>query len=87
MSDQESPFGDAAFPATVFKTDEKGLVFGIGTRGMTLRQWYAGLALQGDWATQNDYNGAYENSATDKVLDDRAKLFFRMADAMIKAGQ
>lgn len=48
---------------------------------MSIRQYYAAMAMQGDWA-----DGGFENM-TDGNLYTRARLYFRMADAMIRAGK
>ncbi|GLQ36712.1 hypothetical protein GCM10007908_03320 [Rhizobium albus] len=53
--------------------------------GMSLRAYYAGQAMMGDWASQNDYTGAYPNELPIEHLQDRAHLYLRMADAMIAA--
>jgi hypothetical protein len=42
--------------------------------GMTLRDWFAGQAMQGDWAVGN----AEEN------LSEAATRYYKMADAMLK---
>ena len=41
--------------------------------GMTLRDWFAGQAMQGDWAVGN----AEEN------LSEAATRYYKMADAML----
>ena len=51
--------------------------------GMTLRDWFAGQALAGDAANSSD--GNYSQSASDAQLLNAAKLFYRIADAMIEA--
>jgi hypothetical protein len=51
--------------------------------GMTLRDYFAAKAMQGDWASQSeDYNLA---RYTDDALDKQAKIYYRMADAMLRA--
>ena len=61
--------GGPAFPLAKFADME-------GRRGMTLRQWYAGMALQ----------GLLEHYATisDLTLDQFASDAFLYADAMIR---
>jgi len=56
-------------------------------RGATLRDYFAAKAMQGDWAVQDEANGFFENNVEDRVLDNRARLYYRMADAMMKAGE
>ena len=51
---------------------------------MTLRDWFAGKALAGDMAAQSELLGEWGNRANDLALVDRANLFCRFADAMIK---
>jgi len=70
MSDKSMP----AFPVqSVYIEDEP-----TNSRGMTLRQWYAGLAMQniGDLITK-----PYNN------LQSKAEIAYAMADAMLKAGE
>jgi hypothetical protein len=50
-----------------------------------LRDEFAGLAMQGDWATQSDEAGYYTNASSKDLLLGRAELFYRMADAMLEA--
>lgn len=51
--------------------------------GMTLRDYFAAKVMQGDWASQSeDYNLA---RYTDDALDKQAKIYYRMADAMLRA--
>jgi hypothetical protein len=51
-----------------------GPAFPIGSNaGMSLRDWFAGQAMQGDWAVGN----AEEN------LSEAATRYYKMADAML----
>jgi len=54
-----------------------------GGDGMTLRDYFAAMAMAGDWASQfeQDY---FSNEVTYPILKRRAKTYYRMADAMIK---
>ena len=54
-------------------------------RGMDLRDYLAAKAMQGDWAAQDDRQGYFDNDVSDDVLSGRARVYYRMADAMIKA--
>ena len=47
--------------------------------GMTLRDWFAGLALQGEWSVPYT-----ECGLPDSEMQHRAKVYYRMADAMLK---
>ena len=55
----------------------------IASYGMTLRQWYAGLAMQGMWCNPLITKGFYEidNQITYKVIKRMAES---QADAMIE---
>ena len=53
--------------------------------GMSLRDYFAAKAMQGDWAAQDEEGGYYTHSISQEFLVRRAKLFFRMADAMLEA--
>jgi len=48
-----------------------------GSNGMTLRQWYAGMALQG-MVSNPEYQGNFA---------EMAESAFRFADAMVKRGK
>lgn len=47
---------------------------------LTLEDFFTAMALQGDIASQDIYNDIRQ-----EWLDDRAKLYYRIADAMLKA--
>lgn len=51
--------------------------------GKTLRDYFAGQALAGDWAAQNEYTGAFKPDTTIEDLRVNAALYYRMADAML----
>jgi hypothetical protein len=54
--------------------------------GMTLRDWFAGQALAGDMASQdNEEPGFWPNDAKPEDLAKRAALLYRIADAMLTA--
>ncbi len=53
--------------------------------GMTLRDYFATKALCGDWASQNSSTGEFPTDAEIEPLTKRAQLYYRMADAMLKA--
>lgn len=55
------------------------------TTGMTLRDYFAAMAMQGDWASQKTDSHYYDGSTDDLYLKNAAKLYYRMADIMIKA--
>lgn len=56
--------------------------------GMSLRDYFAANAMQGDWAAQDDSNGvgifvASTMKHSDLVMS--ANFYYRMADAMLEA--
>lgn len=53
--------------------------------GMDLRDYFAAQAMAGDWAACDANGGNFPNDIADHRLVDRAKLYYRMADAMLKA--
>lgn len=71
-------------PITAFPTTESNWYDeDVRSEGMTLRDYFAAKAMQGDWASQSeDYNLA---RYTDDALDKQAKIYYRMADAMLRA--
>lgn len=48
------------------------------------RDLFAMAALEGDWASQSNESGHFDNKSVDEILEDRARLYYRMADAMLK---
>jgi hypothetical protein len=62
-------------------TDVQGnVVFESYETGMTLRDWFAGQALVGEFASQSDNYNVYCQDVVDAV----AKKVYNMADAMLK---
>lgn len=55
-------------------------------KGMSLRDYFAAKAMQGDWAAQ-DYERAtyFDGEESDQTLIGKAAMYYRMADAMLKA--
>lgn len=76
--------GGSAFPKSAFYapgTVEDGLYNGPDD-GMTLRQWYAGLAMQGLIAS------ASPNERSDEYFVNRAaRMAYELADMMIAKGK
>lgn len=58
----------------------------IETNSKTLRDEFAMAAMTGDWASQDDDSLGYFSNAhsTQESLQSCAKLYYRMADAMLK---
>lgn len=76
--------------------DDGGPAFPIGIgdmrdpQGMSLRDYFAAKAMQGDWAAQDAGNelvqgGYYTDNTTLEFMVQRAELYYRMADAMLEA--
>lgn len=53
----------------------------LAVGGMTMRDYFAAKAMQGELAAQSAESGHYEN------MDALAVLAYRVADAMLKARQ
>lgn len=62
-----------------------GNEYQIQDKGMTLRDHFAGLAMQGDWAAQNEHQGGFANDVSEEILYVRAKVYYHMAEAMLLA--
>jgi hypothetical protein len=74
---QEDKSGGSAFPNTTYKINSE---LGNDARtevGLTKREWFAGLAMQG--MLQTDYSDGDEKPI--------AKLAFQVADAMLSEGK
>ncbi|AQG98299.1 hypothetical protein A9R05_05290 [Burkholderia sp. KK1] len=52
---------------------------GNSNYGMSLRDYFAGQALAGDMADE-----ALPSDASSTLLEERAQLYYRLADAMLK---
>ena len=68
--------GGPAFPSEYF---DPQLQRSRAVNGMTLRDYFAAKAMQGELAAQSAESGHYEN------MDALAVLAYRVADAMLKA--
>jgi len=66
--------GGAAFPMP--STVEGGQVYDYAHTGMTLRDWFAGQALAGDYANQGSCAEMY-------YAENAAKRYYLIADAML----
>lgn len=86
--------GGFAFPSKVSNlSNEKQNIYGYDVPpgdsfiagGMTLLDHFAGLAMQGDWAAQNEHQGGFANDVSEEILYARAKVYYRMAGAMLLA--
>ena len=72
--------GGPAFPLQSIGPD-----FAPGYAGMTLRDYFAAKAMQGDFVAQNEHCGTFVPDAGDALFDRSARMYYRMADAMIAA--
>ncbi|WP_275074977.1 hypothetical protein [Providencia rettgeri] len=72
--------GGAAFPAS----GHPDMQF-VAQEGMTLRDYFAAKAMQGDWATERMDSGYWSQDDIDAIFKDKAETYYRMADAMLKA--
>lgn len=55
------------------------------TDGMTLRDYFAAQAMQGDVAAQAEGWHVFAPETTAETLLSSARLYYRMADAMLRA--
>jgi hypothetical protein len=55
--------------------------------GMSLRNYIAIQAMQGDWSSQSKSTGEWSNETKEEYFAIRARVYFRMADAMIKVSK
>lgn len=53
--------------------------------GMNLRDYFAAQVMAGDWAASDADGVNFPNDIADHRLVERATLYYRMADAMLKA--
>ena len=78
--------GGPAFPREDYQANGYKRGFeGIGQEGMSMRDYFAAKAMQGDWSAQDDRQGYFDNDVSDDVFIGRARVYYRMADAMLKA--
>ncbi|EQB7285375.1 hypothetical protein ACYTIM_000698 [Morganella morganii] len=70
--------GGSAFPLAYIAKSQ------VKTHGMTLRDYFAAKAMQGDWASQSAEVGYFTPKSTDGNLDNAAEVYYRMADAMLR---
>lgn len=79
--------GGPAFPTKHPALDPRASGFHT-VEGMSLRDYFAAKAMQGDWAAQDYENTEYFSiEDSDGTFHSKAKLYYRMADAMLKARQ
>ena len=71
--------GGPAFPRTVFAGTPKEMEGEAFNNGLSLRDYFAAAALQGDLASQSDKTGEWQETMA-SIL---AKRCFTFADAML----
>jgi hypothetical protein len=83
MSDKDC--GGAAFPSSP-AIGPNGIYrpVDIGCEGMTLRDYAAFKAMQGDLASQDEAEGHWANDSKSGFIEARARLYYAFADAMLK---
>ena len=74
--------GGPAFPLQSIGPD-----FAPGYAGMTLRDYFAAKAMQGDWAAQGVACGMFVPDSDDELFARSARMYYRMADAMLAASK
>ena len=67
------------------RCDNDGFIMHKFADGMSPRLRLAMAAMQGDWAAQDIKIGQFANEVPHDLLEQRARLYFRMADAMLAA--
>lgn len=84
--------GGPAFPrpcGEFSKLGPGGGEYNTSEKGMSLRDWFAGMALQGNLARMSDENFsetyAKHGGSDDKVCAALARGSYKVADAMLKA--
>ena len=55
------------------------------SEGMSLRDYFAATAMQGDWAAQGVACGMFVPDSDDELFARSARMYYRMADAMLAA--
>ena len=74
--------GGSAFPRLELKKREDGAAIMVAVEGMSLRAWYAGMAMKGMLASSSVWGSAVFDNP-----DRCAKWAFGFADAMIAEGE
>lgn len=71
---------------TVFPTTESNWYNeNVRSEGMLLRDYFAAKAMNGDWSAQTADTGYFADATTTESLQKNAELYYRMADAMLRA--
>ena len=78
-------FDDKGDYDLLYRFDDETEVQSLTVNDATLRDYFAAKAMQGDWAAQTEDTGYYSPQSADVILDNAAELYYRMADAMLRA--
>jgi hypothetical protein len=73
------PFNPYAFPVGFHPEGNNADQMGMG-----LRDYFAAKAMEGDWASQSEAVGGWMNHTPDEDFERRARVYYRLADAMLK---
>lgn len=82
---QYTSFDDKGDYDLLYRFDDEPDVQPLTVNDATLRDYFAAKVMQGDWASQSAEVGYFTPKSTDKNLDNAAELYYRMADAMLRA--
>ncbi len=58
---------------------------GVEYPGISLRDYFAAKAMEGDWASQSNTIGVFDATTSDECFIKRARLYYRAAAAMLAA--
>jgi hypothetical protein len=72
--------GGPAFPVVTKSEEYNGATYTEFESGMTLRDYFAAKIAAGDAA----WGDGWSNEVTDYMINKRAALYYRIADAMLK---
>lgn len=78
-------FDDKGDYDLLYRFDDETEAQSLTVNDATLRDYFAAKAMQGDWAAQTEDTGYYSPQSADVILDNAAELYYRMADAMLRA--
>lgn len=76
--------GGPAFPQPQYDDLNYSEAWDRGMGGMSVRDVFVAAIAAGDWASQSEEIGEYTAAVSDEVLESRAKVYGRMANAMLK---
>jgi hypothetical protein len=54
------------------------------SQGVTVRDYFAAKAMQGDLAAQSEESGYFSVGMTNSSMESCARMWFRIADTMLK---